>query len=399
MPRPWPARSRRPGRDAPSAAAERAAARLAEAEQALAGAPGRSPAPWMPSAIAGRPGPKRSPRPWTRPGPGPVPAAWPGSRACSGRWSSWSTWTPATRRLSRPPRARRFRPCSCRTSRPPAGAWPTWPSTTPPAPSSRWPRARRPGGGPAGGPAIGTGGLREGPGPGEGPPAGCRRALGRATSVPAPGAVSELLDRLLARAVVVDRRLVQRRRPGRGPPRAGRRDPGRRPLCQGIWRTGAHGTGATGRRPGRGPCGRRAGHRRGRRGRRGPSGRPRLPWSRPRSAASEARRSAAENAAQLQAAGEALRRARADLAEAEDELAAMGPQDQELVGPPGRRRARVAELEALLPELEAAAAEESRRAPGSGPSANAWPSEPAPSPRCAVTWRCGPPVSRNAGPC
>ena len=71
---------------------------------------------------------------------------------------------------------------------------------------------------------------------------------------------------------------------------------------------------------------------------------------------------AADNAAQLKAAGEALKRSRADLAEVEDELAAMGPQDQELVARQALERARVVELEALLPELEAAAAEESRRA-------------------------------------
>ena len=174
-------------------------------------------------------------------------------------------------------------------------------------------------------------------------------------------AVSELLDRLLARAVVVAGDWSRAVDLAVGRPQlvvvtqAGDR------CSRGIWRTGSYGTGATGAAL---EEAREAVAQTTLEAARAASAdqEAQAAVAQARSAASDARRSEADNAAQLQAAGEALRRARADLVEADDELAALGPQYEELVARQDLDRARVADLEALLPELEAAAAEESRRA-------------------------------------
>ncbi len=203
----------------------------------------------------------------------------------------------------------------------------------------------------------------EGPRPGDGPadelPTGARWLSGLVRSP--QSAVTDLLSRLLARAVVVTGDWSRAVDLAVARPQlvivtqAGDR------CWQGIWRTGSHGTGATGAaleeartalERATSQASRAAGAERA----------AQAEVQEARSAVSDARRAAADNAAQLKAAGEALKRSRADLAEVEDELAAMGPQDQELVARQALERARVVELEALLPELEAAAAEESRRA-------------------------------------
>ncbi|MGH9107558.1 MAG: chromosome segregation protein SMC, partial [Acidimicrobiales bacterium] len=81
-----------------------------------------------------------------------------------------------------------------------------------------------------------------------------------------------------------------------------------------------------------------------------------------RSAAAEARRQAADNAAVLRRAAEGLERADADLQGASAEMDAVARQREELRGRRGADAARVDELQAALPGLEAAADEEGRRA-------------------------------------
>lgn len=215
------------------------------------------------------------------------------------------------------------------------------------------------------GTAEGTGGPGpgDGPGPGVGPgdelPPAAQWLSGHVRSRDA--AVSELLGRLLARAVVVAGDWSRAVDLAVAWPRlvvvtqAGDR------CSQGIWRTGSHGTGATGAAL---EEARAALERATSEASRAATGdrEAQTAVQEARSAVSDTRRAVADNAAQLKAAGEALKRSRADLAEAEDELAAMSPQDQELIARQAVERSRVAELEALLPELEAAAAEESRRA-------------------------------------
>jgi chromosome segregation protein len=204
------------------------------------------------------------------------------------------------------------------------------------------------------------GGTREGAdGPGPELPPGAQWLSGHVRS--RDGAVSELLGRLLARAVVVAGDWSRAVDLAVARPRlvvvtqAGDR------CSQGIWRTGSHGTGATGAAL---EEARAALERATSEASRAATAdlEAQAAVQEARSAVSDTRRAVADNAAQLKAAGDALKRSRADLAEAEDELAAMGPQDQELVARQAVERSRVAELEALLPELEAAAAEESRRA-------------------------------------
>ncbi|MGP8204483.1 MAG: chromosome segregation protein SMC [Acidimicrobiales bacterium] len=174
-------------------------------------------------------------------------------------------------------------------------------------------------------------------------------------------AVSELLNGLLARAAVVagdwsravDLALAQ-------PQLVVVTQAGDR-CSQGIWRTGSHGTGATGAaleearaalQQATVAADRAAAAERD----------AQAAVEHARSTATDARRAMADNAAQLEAAGEAWRRARSDLAEADDELAGLGPEHAELVARRAVDMARVAELEVLLPELEGAAADESRRA-------------------------------------
>jgi chromosome segregation protein len=219
------------------------------------------------------------------------------------------------------------------------------------------------------GPGAGGTGPGDGPGPGDG--AGPEDGL--ATGLPVgvlwlrghvrsrDAAVTELLGRLLARAVVVPGDWSRAVDLAVSRPRlvvvtqAGDR------CSQGIWRTGPHGTGATGAALEEAQAA--VGQATSEAARAATADREaQAAVQEARSAVSDARRAAADNAAQLKAAGETLKRSRADLAEAEDELVAMGRQDQELVARQALERARVAELEPLLPELEAAAAEESRRA-------------------------------------
>jgi chromosome segregation protein len=174
-------------------------------------------------------------------------------------------------------------------------------------------------------------------------------------------AVTELLDRLLARAVVVAGDWSRAVDLAVARPWLVVVTPAGDRCWQGIWRTGSYGTGATGaaleeaRAAVRQATGDAAGAATAEQ-------KAQAVVEQARSAASDARRAVADNAAQLRAAGEALTRARTDLAEADEELAGLGPQHEELVARRALDLARVAELEALLPELEAAAADESRRA-------------------------------------
>jgi chromosome segregation protein len=174
-------------------------------------------------------------------------------------------------------------------------------------------------------------------------------------------AVTGMLERLLARAVVVTGDwssavdLAVARPDLVVVTQAGDR------CWQGIWRTGPHGTGATGAALDEARAAVQQANLDATRAATAEQEATAL-LEELRSAASESRRAAADNAAALRAAGEAWRRARADLAEADDELAGVAPQHEELVARRALDLARVAELEALLPGLEAAAAQESRRA-------------------------------------
>ncbi len=209
------------------------------------------------------------------------------------------------------------------------------------------------------------GGARPGPGdqggglPGEEPPGGAVW-LSRHVRSRHP-AVARLLDRLLARAVVVAGDWSGAVDLAVARPELVVVTPAGDRCSQGIWRTGAPGTGATGAAlEEAGTAVRRATIEAERAATAEQEAK--VAVERVRSAASEARRAAADNAAALRAAGEALRRARTDVAEADDERAAMAPQNEELVARRALDLARVAELEPLLPELESAAAEESRLA-------------------------------------
>jgi chromosome segregation protein len=175
------------------------------------------------------------------------------------------------------------------------------------------------------------------------------------------GAVTELLDRLLARAVVVAGDWSRAVDLAVARPELVVVTPAGDRCSQGIWRTGSYGTGATGAaleearatvQQATVEAARAATAER----------EAKAAVEQVRSAASDARRAAADNAAARRAAGEASRRARTDLAEADEELAGVAPQHEELVARRALDLSRALELEALLPGLEAAAADESRRA-------------------------------------
>ena len=194
-------------------------------------------------------------------------------------------------------------------------------------------------------------------------------------------AVTDLLDRLLVNAVAVlgDWSMAVDLAVARPElvvvTRAGDRCAG------GIWRTGSHGTGATGTALEEARAAVReatiasevtaAGERQARRS-----------WRRRGLASSEARRMMADAAAAVRNTLEALQRAKSDMAEAEAEVLVLAA-GEELAQRRGHDCARVAELEALVPELEAAADEESRRASPNAPPVSAWPSAAPPCPRCA----------------
>jgi chromosome segregation protein len=81
-----------------------------------------------------------------------------------------------------------------------------------------------------------------------------------------------------------------------------------------------------------------------------------------RAAVSDARRSASDNASGLKAASVALQRASSDMSDARAEAEALAGQHKELLQRKAKDGARIGELEALLPGLEAAAEDETRRA-------------------------------------
>jgi chromosome segregation protein len=174
-------------------------------------------------------------------------------------------------------------------------------------------------------------------------------------------AVILLLDRLLAPAVAVDGDWsvavdVSVARPELVVvTRAGDRCSG------GIWRTGAHGTGATG-----------AALEEARGAVRDATGvaeqaallesEAKAALEQARAGAAGARRAVADNAAARRAALEAYRRASSDIAETKAEVDALASQHRELLQRRSRDSARVSELEELLPALESAADEEARLA-------------------------------------
>jgi chromosome segregation protein len=131
--------------------------------------------------------------------------------------------------------------------------------------------------------------------------------------------------------------------------------------ARGIWRTGTSGAGVTGAaldeaRRALGSATNAAGAAL------GEERRAKAQAEQARANASEARRAAGENAAALRSASDAGQRAGHDLAEAVAEAEILSRRRQELLQRRDVDARRWAELEALLPELEAAADEDNRRA-------------------------------------
>jgi chromosome segregation protein len=174
-------------------------------------------------------------------------------------------------------------------------------------------------------------------------------------------AVAELLDRLLARAVVVDGGWQAAVDLAVDHPDlvvvtlTGDRCAG------GIWRTGAHGTGATGAALDEAGAALREATEAAAQAASAES-QCKTALEQARAAASEVHRSATERASALQAAHEAFRRAGSDLDEATAEAEALVALRSQVAARRARDLERASELLALLPELEAAAAEQSQRA-------------------------------------
>jgi chromosome segregation protein len=174
-------------------------------------------------------------------------------------------------------------------------------------------------------------------------------------------AVTELLDRLLARAVVVEGGWQAAVDLAVDHPDlvvvtlAGDRCAG------GIWRTGAHGTGATGAALDEAGAALSDATQAAAQAASAES-QCKAALEQARAAASEVHRSAAERASALQAAQEAFRRAGSDLAEATAEAEALVALQSQVAARRARDLERASELLALLPELEAEAAEQSQRA-------------------------------------
>ncbi|HXW80081.1 MAG TPA: chromosome segregation protein SMC, partial [Acidimicrobiales bacterium] len=129
----------------------------------------------------------------------------------------------------------------------------------------------------------------------------------------------------------------------------------------GIWRTGAHGTGATGAALEEALASMRAATSEAERAA-SAEVYAKEALGQARSRFAEAEKAAAEDAASARAATEALRRARSDLVEVEGEAEALSNQARELAARRARDRATASELQALLPELEAAAQDQVQRA-------------------------------------
>jgi len=174
-------------------------------------------------------------------------------------------------------------------------------------------------------------------------------------------AVTELLDRLLARAVVVEggwQAAVDLAVDHPGlvvVTLAGDRCAG------GIWRTGAHGTGATGAALDEAGAALSDATQAAAQAASTES-QCKAVLEQARAAASQVHRSAAERASALQAAQEASRRAGSDLAEATAEAEALVALQSQVAQRRARDLERASELLALLPGLEAEAAEQSQRA-------------------------------------
>ena len=174
-------------------------------------------------------------------------------------------------------------------------------------------------------------------------------------------AVTELLDRLIARAVVVDGGWQAAVDLAVDHPElvvvtmAGDRCAG------GIWRTGAHGTGATGAALEEAGAALRDATEAATQAA-SAEAHCKAVLEQARSAASEVHRSEAERGSALHAAHEALRRAAYDLAEATAEAEALSDLQSQVAARRAGDLDRASELLALLPDLEAAAAEQSQRA-------------------------------------
>ena len=173
--------------------------------------------------------------------------------------------------------------------------------------------------------------------------------------------VTELLDSLLARAVVVDGGWQAAVDLAVDHPElvvvtmAGDRCAG------GIWRTGAHGTGATGAALEEAGAALRDATEAAAQAA-SAEAHCKAALEQARLAASEVHRLEAERASALQVAHEALSRAASDLAEATAEAEVLSDLQSQVAARRARDRGRASELLALLPDLEAAAAEQSQRA-------------------------------------
>ena len=128
----------------------------------------------------------------------------------------------------------------------------------------------------------------------------------------------------------------------------------------GIWRTGSHGTGATGASLDEAKAALATATTASQDALEAEQ-QAKATVAQARTAAADARRAASDNEAALRSALEAGQRAERDLAELEAEAGAIASQRAELVGRRDREAARGAELETALPVLEAEAARETER--------------------------------------
>ncbi len=190
-------------------------------------------------------------------------------------------------------------------------------------------------------------------------PEGAARLRERARST--DPAVSMLLDALLERAVVVQGDWAAAVDAAIDHPDLVVVTPAGDRCAGGTWRTGSHGTGATGAALEEARSALAAAATRADAAVVGDStAKGRLEQA--RLGHSEARRRAAENGSALQAGRAAYSRAVADLAEVDQELAAAGSQQAELSQRHASERQRCDELAELLPQLERLAEQELQRA-------------------------------------
>ncbi len=310
------------------------------------------PSSWrsMPRPITphGRLGSRRCRWRSTRLASAPVRSTWPGWTGCSAPCWTWSRSTPAGRTPSKPPPAR-----------PSARSW--WPMSTPPA--DRWhPWDRvttvvqcwRSRASPAAPPHRRRSGSR------------CAATSGRCARGGDATGLERVLDALLSSAVAIDGGWeeavpVAAQHPvGSG----GHPRPGDRFGISG-WRIGAASSGATGAALEEATA--RSSSSLAERDRvRALVERARVAVRETRQTESGATRERDVNESLRRSLADAARRLSGDADEARAELEALGAHLGELVERHARETARVAELEALLPQLDAAEAEIGAEGPGDG---------------------------------